>query len=276
MNFGGLGLNLGLQGLSALITVYAWKIIVGAIVLIIGLSVIKWIVKLISKRFEKSKVDTSLRSFLLSIIKITLQVVLVITVASMIGFQTTSFVAILGSAGLAVGLALQGSLSNFAGGVLILLLKPFKIGDYIEGAGHSGTVEDIQVFYTILKSPDNKKITIPNSELSNSSTVNYSANPTRRVDFVFGVGYEDDIFKVKDVLKRLVDANDLILKDPEPMIVLGEHGGSSVNFFVRVWCKNEDYFKIYFDLLEKVKLEFDKEGINIPYPQMDVHLVNNQ
>jgi len=253
---------------------YGGEIILALIVLIVGLKLIKFVLKTIKIGLEKSTIDKSLYSFLMSVTKITLNVVLVITIASMLGVEMTSFIAILGSAGLAIGLALQGSLSNLAGGVLILFLRPFKAGDFIEVAGHSGTVEDVQLFYTILNTPDNKRIFIPNGELANSSAVNYSAHATRRVDFTFGVGYEDDILKVKKVLQKVAQNNQLVLKDPLPQVFLAEHGDSCVNFSLRLWCKTENYWNVYFDIMETVKLEFDKEGINIPYPQMDVHLIN--
>ncbi|WBW99755.1 mechanosensitive ion channel family protein [Oceanirhabdus sp. W0125-5] len=253
---------------------YGGKLILALIALAVGLKLIKFLLKTIKKGLEKSSVDKSLYSFLMSATKITLYVVLVISIASMLGADMTSFIALVGSAGLAVGLALQGSLSNLAGGVLILFLRPFKAGDYIEVAGHSGTVEDVQLFYTILNTPDNKRIFIPNGELANSSSVNYSAHSTRRVDFKFGVGYEDDILKVKKILNKIAENHELVLQDPAPQVFLSEHGDSSVNFSLRLWCKTEDYWKIYFEIMEIVKLEFDKEGINIPYPQMDVHLIN--
>ncbi len=259
-----------------LLVTYAANIVLALIFLVIGLRVIKAITKMISKKLTKSEVDPSLQPFLVSGIKIALQIMLVISLASMIGMEMTSFIAVLGAAGFAVGLALQGSLANFAGGVLILLLKPFKVGDYIEAAGHSGTVKEIQIFHTILTTPDNKVIIIPNAGLSNTATVNYSVNPTRRVDFAFGVGYQDDIGKVKQILKGLADSNPLVLKDPAPQIVLGEHGDNAVVFYLRMWCEKDNYWSIYFDTMEKAKIEFDKEGINIPYPQMDVHLLQEK
>ena len=192
----------------------------------------------------------------------------------MLGIETTSFVAILGAAGLAVGLALQGGLANFAGGVLILIFKPFKVGDFIDAQGHAGVVSEITVFTTVLKTPDNKTIIIPNGALSNGSMVNYSTEEKRRVDMVFGIGYGDDIAKAKQVLKRIVDEDERVLKDPAPQIVVAELADSSVNFNFRVWCTGSDYWSIYFDMNEKVKLEFDKEGVSIPFPQRDVHLYN--
>jgi small conductance mechanosensitive channel len=252
---------------------YGGRIILSLVALLIGLAVIKHFMKFVEKGFEKNNLDLSLRPFLMSLIKITLKIVLIISVASMMGAQMTSFIAILGSAGLAIGLALQGSLSNFAGGVLILLLKPFTVGDYIEAAGYSGTVTEIQMFYTILTTPDNKKIIVPNSNMSNSGTVNYTANPTRRVDFVFGVGYESDILEVKETLKKIAMEDPLVLKEPEPQIVLGQHDASSINFYYRVWCNADDYWTIYFETMEKVKIAFDEKNISIPFPQMDVHMI---
>lgn len=258
------------------LTDYIWKFgpsLIGAIlVLIIGFWLIKLIVKGIDKAMQKSDMDVSLRKFLKSFLGIVLKIMLLITVASMVGIKTTSFVAILGAAGLAVGMALSGNLSNFAGGVLILVFKPFKVGDVIDAQGYTGKVNEIQVFHTILKTPDNKTIIIPNGALSNGSMTNFSTEPTRRVDMTFGIGYGDDIAKTKAVLKQLVDADSRILKDPEPFIAVSELADSSVNFAVRVWCNAADYWDIYFNMHENVKLTFDKEQISIPFPQQDVHL----
>lgn len=265
--------NFNKDYLSNLLISYGEKLIISIIVLIIGIKVIKHLEKMIYKALKSSKIDRSLESFLLSITKISLKILLFITIASMLGVEMTSFVAIIGSAGLTVGLALQGSLSNFAGGVLILLLKPFKVGDFVEAAGHAGTVKEIQVFYTVLKTPDNRMITIPNGTLSNSSSINYSAMDTRRVDLTFGVSYEDDINRVKRVLENIAASHELIIKNPKPFIRAAEHGYSSVNFVVRVWCKSEDYWTVHYDLIEIVKIRFDEEGINIPYPHMDVNLI---
>ena len=197
---------------------------------------------------------------------------LLISVASMVGIATTSFVAVLGAAGLAIGLALQGSLSNFAGGVLILIFKPFKVGDLIEGGGHLGVVKEIQIFNTILTTADNRRVIIPNGVLSNNSLININVEPTRRVDFVFGIGYGDDIKKTKEILQRLADADSRVLKDPAPTIVLSELADSSVNFTVRLWVNTADYWGVYFDTHEAVKVAFDAEGISIPFPQQDVHM----
>lgn len=253
---------------------WAPKLVLVIITLIVGLAVIKLIVRLMDRAMERGKTEETLREFINSFVGIAFKVLLFLSIAPMIGIKVTSFIAILGAAGLAVGLALQGSLANFAGGVLITLFKPYKVGDFIDAQGYTGTVKQIQIFNTILKTPDNKTIIIPNGGLSNSSITNFSTEPTRRVDMTFGIGYSDDIQKAKDVLKRLVENDSRILKDPEPMIVVSELADSSVNFAVRAWCNSGDYWGIYFDIQEKVKLEFDKEGISIPFPQQDVHVYN--
>jgi small conductance mechanosensitive channel len=195
-----------------------------------------------------------------------------IAVLSKLGVQTTSFVAVLGAAGLAVGLALQGSLGNFASGVLLLLFRPIKKGDFVEAGGTSGSVNEISVFTTILMTPDNKKVIVPNSQVTGGIIINYSATGTRRVDLVAGIGYSDDIAKAKEVLKRIVAAHPAILPEPAPVIEVAELGDSSVNLVVRPWVNSGDYWRVYWDLTESIKLEFDKEGISIPFPQRDVHL----
>ena len=250
--------------------------LVGAILtLIIGLWVIGIITRAIRKGFEKRGVDPSLAPFLVSLINAMLKIMLVISVIGMVGIQMTSFVAILGAAGLAVGLALQGTLQNFAGGVIILILKPFKVGDVIDAAGYIGSVKEIQIFNTILKTPDNKTIIIPNGGLANSSMTNYSTEELRRVDFTFGIGYGDDTAKARKVLESLINAAERILKDPEPFIAVSALADSSVNFVVRVWAQSSDYWGIHFDMNENVYNAFAKEGLNIPFPQMDVHVHQN-
>ncbi len=255
-----------------LVMLYAPRLATAILTLVIGLWVIRILSRYVEKALEKGKVDVSLQRFLISLVSIGLKLLLLISVASMVGIATTSFVAILGAAGLAVGLALQGSLANFAGGVLILLLKPFKVGDVIQAQGFTGRVDAIQIFNTILKTPDNKTIIIPNGALSNGNILNFSMEKKRRVDFTFGIGYDDDLRKAKAILQQIVDADERIHKDPPPQIVVAELADSSVNIAVRVWCNAEDYWAIYFDTIEKVKLTFDEEGISIPYPQHDVHL----
>ncbi|RMF64063.1 MAG: mechanosensitive ion channel family protein [Calditrichaeota bacterium] len=254
---------------------YGPKLVLAIVTLIVGLWVIRVVSKVLRRGLERSKVELSLQRFLGSLLSIILKVLLFISVASMIGIETTSFVAILGAAGLAVGLALQGSLANFAGGVLILLFKPYKVGDYIDAQGVSGTVHSIQVFHTVLKTPDNKTIIVPNGAISNGIITNFSAENQRRVDMAFGIGYEDDIQKAKKVLWQLVESDERILKEPAPVVVLSELADSSVNFAVRVWCKASDYWGIYFDMQERVKLAFDEHGLSIPYPQQDVHIIDH-
>jgi len=253
---------------------YAPKFVIAVVVLILGLFIIKGLVKILNKSMEKSKVDDTLRGFIKSLSSSALQILLYITVASMLGIQMTSFVAIIGAAGLAVGLALQGSLSNFAGGVLILIFRPFKVGDFIEAQGFAGVVGEISILHTVLNTGDNKRIIIPNGSLSNNSIVNYSTNNKRRVDLKFGTGYSSDIKKVKEIIEKVAKANNKILKDEDIFVRLSEHGASSLNFTVRVWVNNADYWEVYFYMMEEVKTEFDKAGISIPYPQMDVHVIN--
>ena len=257
-----------------LVIEYAPQLLLAIIVLIVGFWIIKLVTKATSKAMDRSEVDVSLKKFLNSLLGILLKTLLLISVASMVGIATASFVAIIAGAGLAVGLALQGSLANFAGGVLILLFKPFKVGDFIDAQGYTGTVNEITIFTTILKTPDNKTVIIPNGALSNGSMVNFSTESIRRVDMTFGIGYGDSIEKAKQVLTRLVESDVRIHKEPASQIIVDELGESSVNFKVRVWCNSTDYWGIYFDMQEKVKQTFDKEGISIPFPQRDVHVFN--
>ena len=261
------------EQLYGIIMVYGPKLIGAIITLIIGMWVISIIRGVLSRRFEKQNVDPSLRGFLNSMIGITLKLMLWIAVIGMMGVQMTSFIAILGAAGLAVGMALSGTLQNFAGGVMILLFKPFKVGDVISAQGHTAAVNEIQIFNTILKTPDNKTVIIPNGGLSTGSMINFSTESKRRVDFTFGIGYGDDVDKAKEVLMKLIKADDRIINDPaEPFIAVSELADSSVNLVVRVWAEAANYWGIYFDLTEQVYKTFEKEGLNIPFPQMDVHI----
>lgn len=260
------------QSIYDIIVTYGPKLIGAIITLIIGWWIIKIIHKTLRKTFEKRAMEPSLRGFLNSMIGILLKVLLLVSVAGMMGVEMTSFIAILGAAGLAVGLALSGTLQNFAGGVMILLFKPFKAGDFIDAQGHMGSVSEIQIFNTILKTPDNKTIIIPNGGLSNSSMVNFSTEARRRVDFSFGIAYGDDVDKAKEVLTRLINEDSRILQDPAPFIAVSELADSSVNLVVRVWAEAVNYWGIFFNLTENVYKTFDKEGLNIPFPQMDVHL----
>ena len=250
------------------------KLIIGIFLLWIGWKLAKKIVNILNKTLERRNVDVTIRSFLDTFLEVILKCLVVLVVLEYVGIKTTGVAALVASAGVAIGLALQGSLSNFAGGLVILLIRPFNVGDYVEGAGHNGVIEKIGMFYTHMVSVDNKLILVPNGTLANGSIVNYSAKELRRVDLTFGVGYEQDILKVKRVLSNIVEAHDLILKTPEPFIALSNHGDSAINFVVRVWVNNSDYWKVHFDLLESVKVAFDNEDISIPYPQMDLHIKN--
>ena len=250
------------------------NIVFAIVVLIIGLLVIKGLTKLVGKILDKKDVDKTLKPFIKSMVSAVLKVLLIIAIIGILGIPTASFVALFGAAGLAVGLAFQGSLSNFAGGVLILVTRPFKVGDYIEAAGQSGTVESVQILYTNLVTVDNKVVRIPNGSLSNASIVNYSEKDTRRVDFQFGAGYEADSAKVISVLTEIASNHPQALKDPAPFVRMSEHADSAVIYTVRVWVNAADYWTVHFDIIEQVKTRFDEDGLSIPYPQMDVH-VNN-
>ncbi|MBC5839779.1 mechanosensitive ion channel family protein [Flavobacterium muglaense] len=251
---------------------YIPKLIGAIIVLIIGL----WVSKLITKKFrqtlEKSKIDQSLVPFLSSLVNIVLKILVAITVMGMVGIQMTSFVAILGAAGLAIGLALSGTLQNFAGGVIILILKPFKIGDLIEAQGFLGVVKEISVFSTILNTLDNKLVIVPNGPLSTGALVNYSAEPIRRVDWTFGIAYGDNVDNFKKAINQFISEDSRILQEPAGFIGLSELGDSSVNFTVRAWVNTADYWGVFFDMNEKVYTKFPDYDLNIPFPQMDVHV----
>jgi len=251
---------------------YAPKLLLAILTLIIGLWVIGIVVRGTEKVMKKRSLDLSLRHFLASFVGVVLKILLVISVISMVGVETTSFVAIMAAAGFAIGMALQGSLGNFAGGVLILIFKPYKVGDFITAQGESGTVNKIEIFNTVLKTPDNKTIIMPNGAVSNGNITNVSTEPTRRVDFTFGIGYDDDIKKAQKILTKIATSQKKALKDPEPFVRVSELADSSVNFAVRVWVKKEDYWDVFFDVTEQVKASFDKDKISIPYPQMDVHM----
>ena len=254
------------------VTEYGIKLIIGLIVISIGLKIIKKVVKQFGVFLEKRDVDVTLRRFIQSLTAGVLKVILFIGILGYWDVKLTGLAAIVASGGVAIGLALQGSLSNFAGGFIILLLRPFKVGDYIQTGVYEGTVEEIGLFYTKLTTIDNKLILIPNGTLSNGSLINYSAKEERRVDLTFSVGYENNIIHVKEVLTDIVKKQEFVLDNPKPFIGVSAHSPSSVDFIVKVWCKSEHYWDIHFSLLEKVKLRFDEENISIPYPQMDLHV----
>lgn len=251
---------------------YAPKLLGGIIVLIVGLWVTKLITKGVGKSLEKSNIDQSLVPFLKSLTNIVLKALVVITVMGMIGIEMTSFVAIIGAAGLAVGMALSGTLQNFAGGVIILVLKPFKIGDFIEAQNFTGTVKEISIFSTLLNTPDKKLVIIPNGPLSTGAIINYSAEDSRRVDWTFGMAYGDNVQDFKKAITTFINEDERILKDPAVFMGLSSLGDSSVNFVVRVWVDGPDYWPVFFDMNEKVYTKFADYNLNIPFPQMDVHV----
>lgn len=257
----------------SLVMTYAPKVVLAIVTLIVGMWLINRFVGVLDNKLGKK--DPTLNKFLCGLIGAILKILLLISVASMVGIATTSFIAIIGAAGLAVGLALQGSLANFAGGVLILIFKPFKVGDVIDAQGYLGSVREISILYTIVDTFDNRRIVIPNGQLANASLTNLSAYETRRCDMSFGIGYGDDIDKAKAVCKRLIEEDERALKDPEPLIVVGALGESSVDLTVRAWTKSADLWPFYWDMHEKVKKAFDAEGISIPFPQRDVHMIKS-
>ena len=261
--------------IKEILAVYGLKAIAAIAIFIVGKIIAKLVKAGIAKTMAKAGSDPILISFTTNMVYAALLAFIIIAALGQLGIQTTSFIAILGAAGLAIGLALQGSLANFAAGVLMIILRPFKQGDFIEGGGVSGVVEEVRIFNTIMRTGDNKTIIIPNGSLMNDNIINYSSKPTRRLDLVIGIGYDDDIKKAKNVLNELMQHDDRILKDPAPVIGLLELADSSVNFAVRPWVKSDDYWNVHFDLLESIKLRFDKDGISIPYPQQDLHLHNS-
>lgn len=249
------------------------KILLAVLAYFVGRWVVRKLKKIVAKMLAVRQTESSLSSFILSLLSILLNFILVVTIISILGIDTTSLVALLASAGLAIGMALSGTLQNFAGGVMILLFKPFKVGDFIEGQGQMGTVKEIQIFNTVLNTVDNKMIIIPNGGLSTSIMTNFSREETRRVDWEFSIAYGDDYDKAKAVLKQLCEADSRILKDPEVFIELIKLNSSSVDIVVRAWVHSPDYWSVFFSLNEKVYKTFAQEGLNIPFPQMDVHLI---
>ena len=257
---------------SSLIVNYGLKVLFALLILIIGFRIIRSVGKGLERMMKKRKVDPTLRPFFQKLLVITLKVLLLISIAGMVGIQVTSFVAILGAAGLAVGLALQGSLANFAGGVLILLFKPFVVGDYIKAQGEEGTVKMIDIFHTHLTTIDNRVIILPNGPLANGNIVNFTKEPLRRLDLEFGISYDDDIDKARSVLEMLVKKDVRALKKPSPEVLVTTLGDNSVTLLLRVWVQGKDYWPFRFSLIEAVKKTFDQEGLHFPYQQLDVHL----
>lgn len=257
------------------ISLYGLKVIAAIAIFVIGKWLAKRLVGLIKGMMEKASVDATLISFAGNVMYGLALAFVVIAAISQLGVETTSLAAIIAAAGLAIGLAMQGSLSNLAAGVMIILFRPFKIGDYIEAAGTAGTVEDISIFTTTFKTPDNREIIIPNSNITSGNIVNVSARDTRRIDLVVGVGYSDDLSKVKKVLTKILKDESRVLPDPAPQIAVSELADSSVNLVVRPWVNASEYWPTRFELIEKIKVTFDKEGISIPFPQRDLHIVEN-
>ena len=251
---------------------FAINLVLAILIFYVGKFVVNLIVRGTAKVMQTQEVDKTLQTFICNLERMVLMVIVIIAAIGQLGIQTTSFIAIFGAAGLAVGLALQGSLSNFASGVLIVLFRPYKVGDFIEGAGVSGVVVEVQILTTVLKTGDNKQIVVPNGQIMNSIITNDSANDQRRVDMVVGVSYDDDLDKVRSTLRELIDADDRILDEPACTIAVSALADSSVNFVVRPWVKTADYWGVMFDMTEAIKKRFDQEGISFPFPQQDVHL----
>ncbi|WP_462325659.1 mechanosensitive ion channel family protein [Desulfoplanes sp.] len=269
-------INSLLAMLQNLVTLYGLKILAALFIFVVGRWVAKLVKKIVGRVMTKSGIEATIIPFVLDLIYIALLIMVIIASLGAMGIQTTSLIAVLGAAGLAIGLALQGSLSNFAAGVLIIIFRPIRVGDYFEGAGTAGTVEEIQIFSTTAKTPDNKVIVIPNGKLLSDNIVNYSLKDIRRVDLIIGVSYGDPIDKVKDVLSDILSKDSRILDDPAPIIGLIELADSSVNFAVRPWVETADYWAVYFDLLETIKKRFDGENISIPFPQQDIHVYKEE
>ena len=265
-----------LNTIYGLLTVYGLRVIAAVVIFIVGRWVALGVAKLIKRIMIKSKVDETLVSFVRHLSYVAMLAFVVIAALNQLGIQTASFIAVLGAAGLAVGLALQGSLGNFAAGVLMIIFKPFKVGDFIDGGGVAGTVEKIEIFTTQLKTPDNKTIIVPNAKMTGDNITNFNVKGTRRVDFVFGIGYGDDIDKARGIIKEIIDQDERVMKEPEPAIVVSELGDSSVNFTVRAWTAVGDYWSFYFDTIENVKKQFDAQGVSIPFPQRDVHIYEHK
>ncbi|AXJ02390.1 small conductance mechanosensitive channel [Cyclonatronum proteinivorum] len=264
------------EALTDLVVTFGPKLVGAILVLIIGLWITGALTRLVKKSLEKSDTDEALQTFIGSVTNVLLKVLVYITAISILGVPMTSFIAIITASFFAVGLALSGTLQNFAGGVMILLFKPFRVGHFIQAQGHMGTVKEIQVINTVLHTPDNKVIIIPNGGLSTSSLTNFSMMPTRRVDWTFGIAYGDDVDKAYEVLNRLIAADERILKDPAPFIAVKELGDSSVDFVVRAWVNSGDFWGVFFKMNEEVYKTFDKEGLSIPFPQRDVHLYQHK
>lgn len=259
-----------------ILSTYGLKLLGAIAVFIIGKIIAKWLSQLVARAMSRTSVEKTLIKFLSNLVNIALMAFVIIAALGVMGIETASFAVVLGAAGLAIGLALQGSLSNFAAGVLMMIFKPFKVGDFIEAGGAMGSVTEIQIFNTILNSPDNIRIIVPNAQVTGGNIKNYTANGTRRVDLVVGVSYEDDLKKAKDVIEKVLGRDKRILSEPAWTVAVSELADSSVNFVVRPWVNAADYWDVYFDLTTNIKLALDDSGISIPYPQRDVHVINEK
>ena len=257
---------------SGLIVGWAMKIVAALAILVIGNWLAKWISAIFVKMMDRNEVDVTLTKFLKNIIYYALLTAVVIAAAGQLGINTTSFLTVVGAAGLAIGLALKDSLANFSAGVMLILFRPFKVGDVVNVAGETGAVEEITIFNTVMNTPDNQRKIIPNGIITSGTITNITANDTRRIDMVFGIGYEDDIQAADKLLMEIIKAEPKVLSDPKPTVAVGELADSSVNFVVRPWDKTDDYWSVKFSLTEKIKLAFDEAGISIPFPQQDVHM----
>ena len=254
---------------------FGLRLFYAVLIIFVGRWVVKLLLKIIKSALEKTTVEETVRIFVANLLNTLLMVIIFIAAINQLGIETTSIIAMLGAAGLAIGLALQGSLANFAAGILIVMFRPYKVGDYIEAGSSGGTVLDIQIFSTVLKTPDNKVVVVPNATIMDSSIINYTGQETRRVDIIASCGYDDDIDKVKDILKDILDQDERILEEPEPRIAVSELADNSINFIVRPWVKSSDVLSVKYSILEQIKKRFDAEEISIPYPQRDVHIYNH-
>jgi len=254
---------------------FGLRLLYAVLIIFVGRWVVKLLLKIIKSALEKTTVEETIRIFVANLLNSLLMVIIFIAAINQLGIETTSIIAMLGAAGLAIGLALQGSLANFAAGILIVIFRPYKVGDYIEAGSAAGTVLDIQIFSTVLKTPDNKVVVVPNGTIMDSSIINYTGQETRRVDIIASCGYEDDIDKVKDILQDILNQDERILKEPEPRIAVSELADNSINFIVRPWVNSSDVLSVKYSILEQIKKRFDAEGISIPYPQRDVHIYNH-
>ena len=250
---------------------WSMKIFLALLIFIIGQLVVKIICNIVRKILGRTRLEAILVDFIQSLLRAILTIVVIIAALDQLGVNTNSVIAIIGAAGLAIGLALQGSLQNFAAGFMLLVFRPFKAGDFVEVAGIAGSIDKIGIFSTIMHTGDNKQVTVPNGTIYSSNIINYSATGTRRIDMIFGIGYGDDMRKAREVISEIIGQDSRILKEPEPLIAVGELGASSVNFYVRPWVLSGDYWAVKFDLTEKIKQAFDDNGISIPFPQMDIH-----